>query len=588
MKTPGTLKILLADLVYKRRSFSPLPVPFVIAKMASFINKELGANVEIKVIRTIEQFYSTVEQESFDIAGFSHYIWNANLSNFLSQHIKIVQPNCAIIFGGPNFPVNVDNQPQYLADLPAVDFFIEKEGEIALKNLLIALIDNKLDIEQVKGLRINSVRSIKDGKFLDSPLEDRVQDLDSLPSPYLNGLLDEFLEQGFTPMVENNRGCPFTCSYCGESDRFYSKVAKHSLAYLKDEYEYVAQKMSSLSHIPFSGIVYFTDSNTGMYPLDIDICKHLNSLQKKYNWPKQILTSTGKNSKERVLECIDLLNGALTLTASVQSTDPEVLENINRKNISINTLMDFSNKSSEEKRSFSEIILGLPGDSYAKHLKSVEDMVYTQVNELRLVQLMILPDTPMSFPEYLSKFKMKTKFRLLVKGFEKVKIGKNEKSAIEFEEICVSTEHLPFRDYLKARIAGLLINLFYNNLFSKETFAFFKENGLSVFEYITIIIELEKPKRLSIVIDNYVQAVQDELFDSIDDIKTVLKDTVICEKLQNEEIGKYPVPLYTEEAKKCKDEMILVAKTASVKMRNSNLTDYILRDLCKHYNWDVG
>ena len=47
------------------------------------------------------------------------------------------------------------------------------------------------------------------GKYLE-----RIKDLDEIPSPYLNGMMDKFFDGKLTPFLETNRGCPFTCSFC--------------------------------------------------------------------------------------------------------------------------------------------------------------------------------------------------------------------------------------------------------------------------------------------------------------------------------------------------------------------------------------
>lgn len=578
-----TIKILLADLTYKRISPSPLPVPFAIGKLAMYVKDKLSQEVEIKIVRTPEQFYSSLDSK-FDIAGFSHYIWNANLSKYLAEHLKIVKPNCVIVFGGPHLPINIDNQVRYLKSLPSMDFFIEKEGEIAFYNLVVVLAESNFDVDLVKDLRIKSVRSIKDGNLISSPLEDRISDLDSVSSPYLEGIMDEFLEQGYVAMFENNRGCPFSCDYCGEGDKYHNRVAVHSLDYLKKEYEYVAKKMADLKHLPFSDTVYFSDSNTGMYSMDIELCSFLRDLQNKYNWPKKIITSTGKNLKERVISCIKLLNGALTLTASVQSTDPEVLANIKRNNISNDALMSLATGGSGH-RSFSEIILGLPGDSFSRHLKSIEDMMSANINELRIGQLMILPDTPMDALEYRRRFQLKTKFRILVKGFERVRVGDSYKNAVEYEEICVGTENLSFEDYMKCRILCLMVNIFYNNIFSQNTFSIFSDRKLSPFEYLKLIFDMEKPVALVALINQYTEALQEELFDSREDIERFLSKYDTYEKLRKSEFGRNPLYYFSEEAIKLPKEVITLASKAAEIIGGADLGKEIVKDICCFYRW---
>ncbi|MFA6091802.1 MAG: hypothetical protein WCU88_02335 [Elusimicrobiota bacterium] len=550
------------------------------------LNGTSGNNFQVELVRTPEQFYARL-RDKFDVAGFSHYVWNANLSRYLARHLKIVQPKCIVAFGGPHLPIYAEGQQQYLRALPEADFFIEKEGEIAFNNLCTELYHKSFDAEKVKEIRIKSVRSIVRGELISSPLENRISDLDSVESPYLGGLLDEFLEQGFTPMLENNRGCPFSCDFCGEGDKYHSHIARHSLGYLKQEYEYVARKMSSLRNLPFHDTVYFTDSNTGMYHEDLELCGFLRELQDRYHWPRKIITSTGKNSKDRVIRCSELLDGALMITASVQSTDPEVLANVKRKNISIEVLTLVAKGGGEGRKSFSEIILGLPGDSYARHLKSIKDMADIQVNDIRTSQLMILPDTPMTASEYKERFKLQTKFRILVKGFEKVEVGDSSELAVECEEICVGTENLSFEDSLRCRAADLLVNIFYNNILSPSTFSFFHDKGLLVSAYLQKIFDLEKPEILSSLISQYEEFLKNELFDSPEDMARFLKQPGVYEKLETGEIGKNPFYYFSEKMKAYPKEITAFAQNAAEAVAGEELAARIVKDLCCAYGWEL-
>jgi len=309
-----------------------------------------------------------------------------------------------------------------------------------------------------------------------------------------------------------------------------------------------------------------------------------------YKWPKQIIASTGKSQQERIVECIGLLNGALTMTASVQSTDLQVLKNIDRKNLPLDFLLKGARQRGEGKKSYSEIILGLPGDSYEKHLKSIKDMVdgHGRINEVKLNQLMILPDALIASPEFLKQFKMKTKFRFIVKGFERVKVGESFKLATEYEEICIETENMSFGDYLKARMVGLIIHIFYNNVVSDETFEFFEKNNLSIFKYLKTIIEMEKPEPLAKIIDGYLKDVQNELFDSEREVKDFLEREGLYEKLVEKKAGINPTYFYITKAKECIEDVITVAREAAGAVGGPLLAEHIERDHKEHNNWGLG
>ena len=41
-----------------------------------------------------------------------------------------------------------------------------------------------------------------------------LDDLNEIPSPYLNGMLDEFFDDRWMPVLETNRSCPYRCTFC--------------------------------------------------------------------------------------------------------------------------------------------------------------------------------------------------------------------------------------------------------------------------------------------------------------------------------------------------------------------------------------
>ena len=62
-----------------------------------------------------------------------------------------------------------------------------------------------------------------------------------------------------------------------------------------------------------------------MYNTDIEISQAIARVKEKYYYPYYIQVSTGKNNKPKVLQCAEILKGSMSLAASVQSLDKEVL-----------------------------------------------------------------------------------------------------------------------------------------------------------------------------------------------------------------------------------------------------------------------
>ena len=128
-----------------------------------------------------------------------------------------------------------------------------------------------------------------------------------------------------------------------------------------------------------------------MYPADLKTCHTLQHCRETYKWPDYINVATGKNAKKRVLEAAKIIDGALRLSGSVQSLDPEVLENIKRTNIDVGQLYELGLEAGKTgANTYSEVILGLPGDSKEGHLKTLKTVIDAGFNQIQPFQLMIL------------------------------------------------------------------------------------------------------------------------------------------------------------------------------------------------------
>ena len=146
------------------------------------------------------------------------------------------------------------------------------------------------------------------------------------------------------------------------------KLRRFSLERLGKEVEYIGKKI--FTETPTMGFLCMADSNFGMFKEDIDKAKTLAAIQKKYDWPKNLIVSSGKNQKERVLEVASIVNGAMYAGGAMQTTDPEILKNIKRSNISLEEMSEtVSNQDNNDVDSYTELILALPGDNKKSHTK---------------------------------------------------------------------------------------------------------------------------------------------------------------------------------------------------------------------------
>ena len=213
-----------------------------------------------------------------------------------------------------------------------------------------------------------------------------------------------------------------------------------------------------------------------MFPRDKDICKALVEMQKKYNWPSTVVSTTGKNNKERVIDVTSILGNTFSVTMSAQSMDEKVLNNIKRSNIKLEDYTAINKHLRNVGRSTTaELIIGLPGETKKSFTKGVKEVIDSGVNRATIYTLMMLYGTEFKDPNYRSSFGMRGKYRIVplnLGEYEKVKI-------FDYEEVCIENRDMSFKDYLDLRQLSLLIESVYNNQTFDAFFRYASSIGIS-------------------------------------------------------------------------------------------------------------
>lgn len=321
------------------------------------------------------------------------------------------------------------------------------------------------------------------------------------------------------PILQTNRGCPFSCTFCVEGLSYYNKIYRNSAEKISSEIDYIGRKVAETAVKGGRRDMYISDSNFGMYKQDLDTCRALASSMEKYGWPEYINTTTGKNNKERILEAARLVKGALRLSGSVQSLDKEVLKNVKRGNISEEQILELAVKASELKaNSYSEIILGLPGDSKQAHFSSIRTILEAGFNNVYTWQLMLLPGSELCTQEMRDQYGMVTKYRVLPRCYGHFEVRGEPVIASEIEEVCVASNSLPFDDYLLCRRLHLIISIFYNDTVLMALVKLLKMLHISPFRWLELMVNTPIESRLQEVFESFEEQTRSELWDSKDEL----------------------------------------------------------------------
>ncbi len=475
-------KIYLIDLAHDSKlGMGSDTMPLQLGLVGAYCLNELDDQVEIKLFKFIEDFEAAVAEAPPFLLGVSNYIWNIDLGVQCVRALKRRFPEIIVVAGGPNYPDIAEEQVDFLKHYPEFDMYIYKDGEVPFAALAKFLLETP-DLVAAKKALLPSCHAIHDGEVFMGETAPRIRDLTVVPSPYISGLMDKFFDQKLVPTMQTNRGCPFTCTFCTEGGRYYNKVFKSTLERKTAEVDYIVKR------IKHTRTLRITDSNFGMFNEDQDFCEHLGEMQAKTGYPEYIMCSTGKNRKERVLKCNELLNGAMRLTASVQSLDPEVLTSVKRDNISLDALMYLSDETSDtDTHAYSEIILALPGDSAQRHEGSFNGLMESGIGNITQHQLALIHGTEMNNRESRKKFEYRSGFRPIQRCVGKYSFLGEEIRSAEIEEIAIASNTLSFEDYMDMRRLYLSVGMFYNDRIFGEIHALLRILKMNTFEWIKMI-----------------------------------------------------------------------------------------------------
>lgn len=416
-----------------------------------------------------------------DVIGFSAYIWNRSYTKELGKALRRKNPNIFIIGGGPEFPIEKEN---IFEQYPFLDICVKLEGEKTFKKILEEHIKDKPDYKSINGILIN-----ENGRAFNTGDTIRIDDLDTIPSPYLTGIFDKLIknypEIRWNGTLETNRGCPYACTFCDWGSLTYNKVKIFDLQRVFDELEWMGK-----NNFDF---ISFTDANFGIFAeRDSLIADKLIEVQKKYGVPKAYTIAWAKNQKREVVDIVRKLiyqGGAkIGLNLSVQTMDENTLDIIKRKNLDTNKIEEVFEMCEEANIPlYTELILGLPGETLDSWKENFYRL-YKAGNHtgITIYQAQLLENAEMSLTQRkMYKLEGRVVYDYLVGTY-------NEHELREGVEVVVSTRDLPLEKMTQAQIHSWFQNTFHINgitnyisrIYYKLKNVEYKEFYEKLFEYI--------------------------------------------------------------------------------------------------------
>ena len=417
-----------------------------------------------------------------DIVGFSTYVWNGQISLEIARRLKADHPEKLVVFGGPHVP---DHPEKFLRENPFVDIVIHNEGEARFLDLVESYPNNDWS-------NLPSASYIDaDGQFVSNPAGPRFRDLDSVPSPFLNGIFDRLLSENpdekWIGLWETNRGCPFRCTFCDWGSATAAKVTKFGIDRLYEEVDWFARNKIEY--------IFCCDANFGIQKRDVDIAEYVAKVKAECGYPNALSVQNTKNATERAYLTQKILSDAglnKGVALSMQSVDMSTLEAIKRDNISLDTYMELQRRFTKDKvETYSDLILGLPGETYESFVRGVDTLLENgQHNRIQFNNLSILPNAEMGDLAYQEKHGMETVTSKIINIHgERVEL---DDDVDEIQDLVIGTAAMPKADWRKTRsFCWMTALLHFNKILQIPLMVAREVSGIPYTEMIKAFIDVD-------------------------------------------------------------------------------------------------
>ncbi len=441
--TPRPLKIALGDLSYlNAENRMNLYVPLNIAYLAAYAKRKFGAAVDIRLFKDPVKMLEHVRTEKPDLVGLSLYYWNNNLNALMVRKIREAC-EAKIVLGGPSVDSDPEEQQNLLARFPGVDWLVQNEGEDGFAQIIAHLLGGPPPRFSL-GLSA---------------------DLADIPSPYLDGTLDEFLNGNYQPMIQTSRVCPYTCAFC-VSGKNRGKLRAFPVEQVKAEIDYVAQRFRDHPDM----LLYLVDDNFGILERDLEVADHLLQAQASHGYPQKIFYYNDKRFTDISRQLQERLGHMCHhgVMLSLQSENPETLKAIRRKNLTdeqIASALDWARGLGI--KTSTELIFGLPMETRDSFLALLDKSARLGFDAIQCYNLIIFDGIEMNRAKYRKEHDVRTR-RRLIHGCRQVIEGER---VIESEEVVASSRSFSFADYKLIRKLNVLFHAIFIHGWNRDYFS---------------------------------------------------------------------------------------------------------------------
>lgn len=405
----------------------PAVVPLVAGYLQSYacLDPEIKESCEFEAYTCtttvdFDEICSELKAKDADIYAFSCYCWNSKLVRRVLDSLAQARPEAHIILGGPQV---MNHGHRYLDPTRPHLVLCNGEGEKTFRNYVREVLSQNPDYHNVKGLSF-----YHDGELITTAPEDRIVNLDEIPSPFQTGCFpdDAYYEMCF---LETNRGCPFKCTYCYWGAAVGAKVNKMGQERVKEDMTWIAKRNIS--------VLFLVDANWGMLQRDVELTEHIAACRKDYGFPFEVHFQSAKNSPARVSQISKILADNNLLGAAsiaIQSMSDVALDKVGRSNIKKSTYkIHQENLDKFDINSYVELLWPLPGETVESFRDGLSDLCGSRADSLIIYPLLLINNCELN--------ENREKFGLV--------LAEDETNMVGEDQLIIGTNEVSLEDYEK-------------------------------------------------------------------------------------------------------------------------------------------
>lgn len=472
--TSRPLRILLGDLAYETEgNRHNLYVPLNVGYIAAATKARFGRAVEVRITKSAREMIDLAGSWQPQLAGLASYYWNDRLNYAVGSRIGRRIP---IILGGPSIDSDREALEAYARARPWAAGFITNEGEDAFAAIVEKYVGTD-STDVPPGAMFRSMNQYAEDAWFDHGKPGGLStDLAAVPSPYLDGTLDAFLEAGlpYQPLVQTSRLCPYTCSFC-VSGKNRGKLRAFPLDQVREEVDHVAARFADRP----DHVLYVVDENFGILERDMEVAEMIKQARSRAGYPRRLFYYNDKRFtgvSQKLHEAVgDMCWHGVML--SQQSENPETLKAIKRRNLPDERIAEIIAWAKERGlKTSTELIFGLPMETLESFLALLDKCARLGFDAIQCYNLIVFDGIEMNRPAYREEHRLQTDRRLIADSWTVL----DGEGIVESEEVVTATSSFGWNDYLLVRQLNVIFHAVFVLGFEREFFRGLVEDGWSL------------------------------------------------------------------------------------------------------------